>query len=61
MMDELHSIYGCGAGSVTKAVRAQNDLIRFFNQRLPLEYIKHFDEMCVKKKEFIEREAVRKQ
>ncbi|HPF56571.1 MAG TPA: coproporphyrinogen dehydrogenase HemZ, partial [Clostridiales bacterium] len=61
MMDELHSIYGCGAGSVTKAVRAQNDLIRFFNQRLPLEYIKHFDEMCVKKKEFIEREAVREQ
>ncbi len=61
MMDELHSVYGCGAGSVTKAVRAQNDLARFFNQRLPLEYIKRFDEMCDKKNEFIEREANRKQ
>ena len=59
MMDELHSIYGCGAGSVTKAVRKQNDLVRFFNQRLPLEYIKHFNEMCAKKRDFIEREANR--
>lgn len=61
MMDELHSIYGCGAGSVTKAVRAQNDLVRFFNQRLPLEYIKNFAEMSAKKREFIEREAYKGQ
>jgi len=57
MMDELHSIYGCGAGSVTKIVRTPNDLVRFFNQRLPLEYIRHFDEMCAKKHDFFEREA----
>lgn len=50
IMDETHSILACGAGGVTKLKQpAGNTIERVFNYKLPLEYIKGFDEMIKRK------------
>ena len=50
MMDETHSVFGCGAGAVTK-LRAPGgaQIERIYNFKYPYEYISRFDEMLQRK------------
>lgn len=50
MMDETHSVFGCGAGAVTK-LRSPVDtkIERIYNFKYPYEYIDRFDEMITRK------------
>lgn len=50
VMDETHTILGCGAGAVTKLKQpAGTYLERIFNFKYPYEYINRFDEMLRRK------------
>ena len=50
VMDETHTIIGCGAGAVTKLKRPFSDeLERIFNYKYPYEYINGFGEMLKRK------------
>ena len=50
MMEEMHTILGCGAGSVTKLVNPNStDIQRIYNFKYPTEYINSFDEMIARK------------
>ena len=50
VMDETHTIIGCGAGAVTKLkVPGSTSLSRIFNYKYPYEYINGFDEMLKRK------------
>ncbi len=50
IMDETHTIFGCGAGAVTKLKRPGSDYLeRLFNFKFPYEYIARFDEMLARK------------
>lgn len=50
VMDETHTILGCGAGAVTKLKNPYNEtLTRIFNYKYPYEYINGFDEMLKRK------------
>ncbi len=50
VMDETHTIIGCGAGAVTKLkVPGSESLTRIFNYKYPYEYINGFDEMLKRK------------
>lgn len=52
VMDETHTILGCGAGAVTKLKEPNaNRLERIFNYKYPYEYINGFDEMIKRKKQ----------
>ena len=52
VMDETHTILGCGAGAVTK-LKMPNDtfLKRIFNFKYPYEYIGRYNEQLERKKE----------
>lgn len=42
MMEDVHSVFGCGAGASTKIKNAQTGRIdRFVNTRYPQEYLKY--------------------
>ena len=46
IMDETHTILGCGAGAVTKLKSVKYDYLkRIFNFKYPYEYIDRFQEM----------------
>ncbi len=50
VMDETHTILGCGAGAVTKLKKPLSEsLERIFNYKYPYEYINGFDEMLSRK------------
>ena len=50
IMDETHSILGCGAGATTKLKQPGGAYIeRIFNYKYPYEYLKGFDEMLRRK------------
>lgn len=50
IMDETHTILGCGAGAVSKLKNPYNEsLSRIFNYKYPYEYINGFDEMLKRK------------
>ncbi len=50
VMDETHTIIGCGAGAVTKLKKpCSEELERIFNYKYPYEYINGFDEMLKRK------------
>ncbi len=50
VMDETHTILGCGAGAVTKLKNPYNEMLtRIFNYKYPYEYINGFDEMLKRK------------
>ncbi len=50
VMDETHTIVGCGAGAVTKLKEPCSDsLKRIFNYKYPYEYINGFEEMLKRK------------
>lgn len=50
VMDETHTILGCGSGAVTKLKRNNPDYLeRIFNFKYPYEYIDRFDEMISRK------------
>ncbi len=52
IMDETHTILGCGAGAVTKLKHPHKDeLSRIFNYKFPYEYIARFDDMLERKKQ----------
>ncbi|MBQ8133958.1 MAG: coproporphyrinogen dehydrogenase HemZ [Clostridia bacterium] len=52
VMDETHTILGCGAGAVTKLkVPGSEELTRIFNYKYPYEYINGFDEMLKRKEQ----------
>ncbi|MEE0859492.1 MAG: coproporphyrinogen dehydrogenase HemZ [Acutalibacteraceae bacterium] len=54
IMDETHTIFGCGAGAVTKLKDPKTGVLqRIFNYKYPYEYINNFDEM-LKRKDGIE-------
>jgi len=54
VMDETHTIIGCGAGAVTKMKTNEHDYLqRIFNFKYPYEYIGRYDEMIDRKKEII--------
>lgn len=54
IMDETHTILGCGAGAVTKLKVPESDqLSRIFNYKFPYEYIARFEEMIVRKEQVI--------
>ncbi len=51
IMDEVHSIFACGAGAVTKLKRfGKKDLERICNFKYPYEYINRFEEIAERKK-----------
>ena len=51
VMDETHTILGCGAGAVTKLKRfGTTYLERIFNFKYAYEYIDRFDEILNRKK-----------
>lgn len=55
IMDETHTILGCGASAVTKLRRwGENTIERVFNFKYPYEYISRFDEMIERKKRIVE-------
>lgn len=44
MMEEVHSIFACGAGAVTKCVNPQGtNIVRVFNFKYPYEYLSDSD------------------
>lgn len=50
IMDETHTILGCGASAVTKLRRyGENTIERVFNFKYPYEYISRFEEMLARK------------
>ena len=50
IMDETHTILGCGASAVTKMRQPHGDYIeRVFNYKYPYEYINNFEEMVARK------------
>ena len=50
VMDETHTIIGCGAGAVTKLKKPfSEELERIFNYKYPYEYINGFSEMLKRK------------
>ncbi len=50
VMDETHTIIGCGAGAVTKLkVPGGESLTRIFNYKYPYEYISGFEEILRRK------------
>ena len=50
VMDETHTIIGCGAGGVTKLKNVSTKKIeRIFNYKFPHEYIKDFEEILRRK------------
>lgn len=50
IMDETHSILGCGAGATTKLRQPEGTYIeRIFNYKYSYEYLKCFDEMLKRK------------
>lgn len=52
VMDETHTIIGCGAGAVTKLKVPHGETItRIFNYKYPYEYINGFDEMLKRKEQ----------
>lgn len=52
IMDETHSILGCGAGAVTKLKLPGADYLeRVFNFKFPYEYNTHLDEMLARKEQ----------
>lgn len=52
VMDETHTILGCGAGAVSKLKKPQSEeLTRIFNYKYPYEYINGFEEMLNRKKQ----------
>lgn len=52
VMDETHTILGCGAGAVSKLKKPMSEeLTRIFNYKYPYEYINGFDEMLNRKKQ----------
>ena len=52
VMDETHTIIGCGAGAVTKLkVPESESLTRIFNYKYPYEYINGFEEMLKRKEQ----------
>ncbi len=52
VMDETHTILGCGAGAVSKLKSPHSDdLVRIFNYKYPYEYINGFDEMLKRKEQ----------
>lgn len=52
VMDETHTIFGCGAGAVTKLKSNKYDYLqRIFNFKYPYEYIDRFQEMLDRKSE----------
>ncbi len=54
IMDETHTIIGCGAGAVTKLKHPYKDsLSRIFNYKFPYEYIARFDDMIARKEQVI--------
>lgn len=56
MMDETHTVLGCGAGSVTKIVTPGGGKIeRIYNYKYPYEYISRFHETRVRKLEAVKR------
>ncbi len=52
IMDETHTILGCGAGAVTKLKSVKFDYLkRIFNFKYPYEYIDRYKEMVSRKEE----------
>ncbi len=52
VMDETHTIIGCGAGAVTKLkTPGTESLVRIFNYKYPYEYINGFEEMLKRKEQ----------
>lgn len=52
IMDETHTILGCGAGAVTKLKQPQTEyLTRIFNYKFPYEYNARFEEMLSRKEQ----------
>lgn len=50
VMDETHTVFGCGAGAVTKLKQPGGDFLeRIFNYKYPYEYISRFGEMLRRK------------
>lgn len=50
IMDETHTILGCGAGAVSKLKRPGTDYLeRIFNYKFPYEYNDGLEEMCRRK------------
>ncbi len=55
IMDETHTILGCGASAVTKLREPNgNDIERVFNFKYPYEYINGFNEILDRKKGIID-------
>ena len=54
MVDETHTVIGCGAGAVTKLKAPDRDYLeRVFNFKFPYEYIDRFDEMLDRKQQVV--------
>ena len=52
IMDETHTIVGCGAGAVTKLKKPNSDYLeRVFNYKFPYEYTARFDDMLKRKEQ----------
>ncbi len=52
MMDETHTVLGCGAGAVTKLKNPHGEFLqRVFNFKFPYEYTDRFEEMLDRKKQ----------
>lgn len=52
VMDETHTILGCGAGAVTKLKKPGTDYLeRIFNFKYPYEYIDRFNQILLRKKQ----------
>lgn len=54
IMDETHTVVGCGAGAVTKLKRPGTDYLeRIFNYKFPYEYTARFADMLKRKEQVV--------
>lgn len=53
VMDETHTVLGCGAGAVTKLKQPNGKYLeRIFNYKYPYEYLNGFEQMLIRKERF---------
>lgn len=55
MMEEIQTVIACGAGGSTKIVAGEKNIRRLYNPKYPLEYLRHFDDFVLNRKDEAEK------
>lgn len=55
MMEEIQTVLAVGAGGSTKIVAGERNISRLYNPKYPFEYLKHFEDTVLSRKDEAER------